>query len=77
MLRTKLRNKLLKYPTTANRISHSRQGNLCFSFGISEKWDPRTGTVGGTRDPESGTPNSKGEARDPQSGFSANFLSFL
>ena len=28
MLRTKLRNKLLKYPTTANRISYSKHRNL-------------------------------------------------
>ena len=31
LLRTKLRNKLLKYPTIANRISHSKQRNfLCY-----------------------------------------------
>ena len=32
MLITKLRNKLLKYPATANRISYSKQRNFCFSL---------------------------------------------
>ena len=32
MLRTKLRNKLLKYPTPANRISYSMQRNFCVSL---------------------------------------------
>ena len=29
MLRTRLRNKLLRYPTTVNLISYSKQRNLC------------------------------------------------
>ena len=37
MLRTKLRNKLLKYPTTANRISYSKQRSFCFSLLRKEK----------------------------------------
>ena len=37
MLRTKLRNKLLKYPTTANRISYSKQRNFCLSLLRKEK----------------------------------------
>ena len=37
MLRPKLRNKLLKYPTTANRFSHSKQRNFCLSLLRKEK----------------------------------------
>ena len=37
MLRTKLRNKLLKYPTTANGSSYSKQRNFCLSLLRKEK----------------------------------------
>ena len=37
MLRTKLRNKLLKYPTTTNRISCCKQRNFCVPLLRKEK----------------------------------------
>ena len=37
MLRVKLRNKLLKYLTSTNRISHSKQRNFCLSLLQKEK----------------------------------------
>ena len=37
MLRTKLRNKLLKYPTTAYQISYPKQKNFCLSLLQKEK----------------------------------------
>ena len=37
MLRAKLRNKLLKYLTSTNRISYSKQRNFCFSLLRKEK----------------------------------------
>ena len=38
-----------------------------FFIGKSEKWDPRPGTVGGTRDPRSGT-HLIGGTRGPKGG---------
>ena len=37
MLRTKLRNKLLKYPTTAYQIFYPKQKNFCLSLLQKEK----------------------------------------
>ena len=37
VLRTKLRNKLLKDPTTSDRISFSKQINFCVSFVTKRK----------------------------------------
>ena len=37
MLSAKLRNTLLKYPTTANRILYSKQRNVCLSLLWKEK----------------------------------------
>ena len=56
----------LRWEQQERWLSWQRKSKDKLSWGISEKWDPRPGTIGGTQDPRPSTLNVGPETWDPE-----------